>query len=293
MAVWFGDLSSHGHEIPVVTSYLSGIGPPNRRPTAVVTDSRTLRLQGGGKNWRLAGDAVRGRYYDVRQGDFLFMDFEADERQLSWVVVRQGTDGPSIPGESDLYFSLASKLGDAKESMWTLFGTQATSIREQLVDFHQPCRTFFLKERDGTVSAPSSTASSGIAKSSNSPSYQKLLEAIGEPSPVSRTTGTSETNFRRSSLVRKAVLLRSSGQCENHACSGMPSDTTRAGEPILEVDHIVDLGLGGTDHPENAIALCPNCHAMKTRGKRSDHWRSVFLAIARDAHADELSQMNR
>ncbi|MEU2130294.1 HNH endonuclease signature motif containing protein [Streptomyces sp. NPDC091387] len=41
---------------------------------------------------------------------------------------------------------------------------------------------------------------------------------------------------------------------------------TTAGEPLLEADHIDDHAGGGRDHPAAMIALCPNCHANKTRG---------------------------
>ena len=43
------------------------------------------------------------------------------------------------------------------------------------------------------------------------------------------------------------------------------------GDPVLEVDHIHDLALGGPDDPAQMIALCPNCHAVKTRGGRESN----------------------
>jgi len=291
MAVWFGDLGTHQSEFLVHTSYLSGFGLPDRRPVEVVSDTRTIRLQGGRKNWRLAGDAVRGRYYDVRQGDLLFMDYAPYEQHLSWVVVRRGADGPCIPGEPDLYNALTHQLGDAKESMWTIEGAGAEAMREALVDFFPAVRDYFyLSETNQRPDLTRPEDPDSRSDHGRPSAYKDLSMAIGDPSPVSRRTGTSETTFQRSSLVRKAVLIRSGGRCENRECSGMPRDTTRSGQPILEVDHILDLGLGGPDHPENAIALCPNCHAMKTRGSRSDHWREEFLAIAKAAHSHALQQ---
>ena len=35
--------------------------------------------------------------------------------------------------------------------------------------------------------------------------------------------------------------------------------------PEFEVDHIIALHLGGKDEYSNLAALCPNCHATKTR----------------------------
>ncbi|MFI1827224.1 HNH endonuclease [Streptomyces sp. NPDC020412] len=71
----------------------------------------------------------------------------------------------------------------------------------------------------------------------------------------------------RSGAARQAVLLRSRGRCENPDCAGQPEDVTEQGDPILEVDHVIELAQDGPDHPSHMVALCPNCHAVKTRGR--------------------------
>lgn len=86
------------------------------------------------------------------------------------------------------------------------------------------------------------------------------------------------------------MLERSEGQCESRRCTGMPSGLSRKGLPILDVDHIRDLASGGDDHPLNAVALCPNCHAAKTRGPDADSWRTELLTIAATAHNRALDQ---
>ncbi|MGD0700531.1 MAG: HNH endonuclease signature motif containing protein, partial [Trebonia sp.] len=88
----------------------------------------------------------------------------------------------------------------------------------------------------------------------------------------------------RSEAARRAVLLRSGGRCENPRCSGDIQDRTVSGKPILEVDHVRDLALGGADHPAQMIALCPNCHAIKTRGRSREELRPVLLEAARQHH---------
>ena len=80
------------------------------------------------------------------------------------------------------------------------------------------------------------------------------------------------------------MLLRSEGHCENPRCSGDIQDRTDAGAPILEIDHIHDLAQGGDDDPLQMIALCPNCHATKTRGTKRDELKPVLLATAKDRH---------
>jgi 5-methylcytosine-specific restriction protein A len=90
--------------------------------------------------------------------------------------------------------------------------------------------------------------------------------------------------------ARRAVLLRSEGHCENPRCTGEAQDITDAGRPILEVDHIQDLALGGSDHPGQMIALCPNCHAIKTHGRTREQLRQELLTIARQRHTEILSK---
>ena len=90
--------------------------------------------------------------------------------------------------------------------------------------------------------------------------------------------------------ARRAVLLRSEGHCESPRCTGEPRDVTDAGHPILEVDHIHDLAKGGPDHPEQMIALCPNCHAIKTRGRTREQLRHELLTVARQRHETILSR---
>jgi len=88
-----------------------------------------------------------------------------------------------------------------------------------------------------------------------------------------------------SAAARQAVLIRSDGHCENPHCTGQPADTTDQGDPILEIDHIHELALGGPDIPEQMIALCPNCHAIKTRGRTRNDLRTVLLAVTHARHA--------
>jgi 5-methylcytosine-specific restriction protein A len=84
-------------------------------------------------------------------------------------------------------------------------------------------------------------------------------------------------------------VLRSQGHCENPRCAGDINDQTDAGDPILEVDHIHDLAKGGEDNPAQMIALCPNCHAIKTRGSTRHDLKKILVSEAKRRH-DELSE---
>jgi len=58
--------------------------------------------------------------------------------------------------------------------------------------------------------------------------------------------------------VWEAAKRQANGLCQ---LCGLPAPFTgHDGQPFLEAHHIVPLGEGGTDTPENVVALCPNCH---------------------------------
>jgi hypothetical protein len=86
------------------------------------------------------------------------------------------------------------------------------------------------------------------------------------------------------------VLVRSEGRGENPGCAGQPSDVTDSGGPILEVDHVRDIALGGAGKPRQMIALCPNCHAVKTRGRTREQLSQTLLATAEKRRGCSLEQ---
>ncbi|MGN7798149.1 HNH endonuclease signature motif containing protein [Leifsonia sp. 22587] len=116
-------------------------------------------------------------------------------------------------------------------------------------------------------------------------SYIELVRRLGAPAPVPRRSGRISFDFQRSLTARAAVLVRCGGLCENPDCTGMPAEVNKSGQPILEVDHVKDLALGGHDDPANMVALCPNCHASKTRGRNAGSLRAKLARVAAGAHA--------
>jgi hypothetical protein len=69
----------------------------------------------------------------------------------------------------------------------------------------------------------------------------------------------------RSEIIGEYALLRSSGECEG--CQKPAPFLRRNGKPYLEIHHIVALADGGSDHPSNVAAVCPNCHRRVTHAK--------------------------
>ncbi|MFF9652432.1 HNH endonuclease [Streptomyces sp. NPDC014622] len=117
--------------------------------------------------------------------------------------------------------------------------------------------------------------------------YERLCRIVEHREAENHGKRATRTvrNPIRSASARAAVLSRSQGRCENPHCTGQPTDVTDARLPIIEVDHVVGLALGGRDHPMQMVALCPNCHAVKTRGSTREALRAVLLAVAAERHA--------
>lgn len=79
---------------------------------------------------------------------------------------------------------------------------------------------------------------------------------VGSSNPERREV--TATIYARDAQVVAWVLQRAGGFCEG--CTEPAPFITASGRPFLEVHHVVPLSAEGPDTPENAVALCPNCH---------------------------------
>lgn len=87
--------------------------------------------------------------------------------------------------------------------------------------------------------------------------------------PAGNITPNSSTAFvkqiQRDPAVKAWVLQNSEGICES--CQSRAPFEVDDGRFYLEVHHIKQLALNGSDRIENAVALCPNCHREIHYGK--------------------------
>ncbi|MFE2038592.1 HNH endonuclease [Streptomyces scopuliridis] len=147
--------------------------------------------------------------------------------------------------------------------------------------------------RDGGSSSSPTSGRAALSATDPASRYARLcteLAATEHDTHGVRRALTVTAPVRRAK-ARDAVLTRCDGACENPECEGAPSDVKDSGRPILEVDHIHDIAKGGRDAPEQMIALCPNCHAVKTYGSTREALRDRLLGVAQAAHADWLSRI--
>jgi hypothetical protein len=207
MESWFGDTST-GSAIDVTTRYFSG-----PLMNEIVQDSRTIRNQGGGKNWRLAGDAIKGDHYDVRVGDLLLMAFDPDAKIIAFVVVKHGSD-PKRSVSSDetaTHIEIEKVIGKLSGSMAIISKGNAQSIIEILEkNLYPRVRELMLQFKE--LSAEWSNAITSTSFVDLSWTHKRLLTALLAKRFVI-LTGLSGSG--KSLLARSFIIWASEGQ-ENY-----------------------------------------------------------------------------
>jgi len=110
------------------------------------------------------------------------------------------------------------------------------------------------------------------------PVIQNSLEKpTGQIEPKKVTTSSS--TFERSQDVKAWVLQSASGICE---CCEEPAPFTTKGVDYLEVHHVRPLAEGGSDTPQNAVAICPNCHkALHHSDNKAVMRERLYASVAR------------
>jgi len=90
-----------------------------------------------------------------------------------------------------------------------------------------------------------------------------------------RTYTTTAKGRSTSTHVHSYAIQRSQGICES--CDAPAPFETRNGTPYLEVHHLKPISQGGSDHPENVAAVCPNCHRRTEKSKDSDLFNNAII----------------
>lgn len=104
--------------------------------------------------------------------------------------------------------------------------------------------------------------------------YKKAEASVsgeGRPSVQSR----SRTTYTRSEVVKEYALRAADGVCQG--CKNDAPFKNKDGEPFLEVHHLHRRSDGGVDHPDNVIALCPNCHRRVHYGQDGDEYNRELI----------------
>jgi 5-methylcytosine-specific restriction protein A len=252
------------------------------------------------------------------QGGPRLVSWEETQRQVAALFRRYGR-----PGEGDrVYYPVAALHGAGLWELETdssdMPNAHGSSVPQRWFHEHQPrnglltpvyelvrdspearvaavralTQTYFVAADPAALlnelglSAPLTGSPAEAAFGARAAEYRRLCaraDVFWTGRDTTRVNRTSNDPVR-SADARRAVLLRSEGRCENPRCTGDIADLTDNGDPILEIDHIEDLAQGGPDNPVQMIALCPNCHAIKTRGRTREQLLGLLFAAAKQRH---------
>jgi 5-methylcytosine-specific restriction protein A len=260
-------------------------------------------------------------------GEPRLVSWEETQRQVAALIKRYGR-----PGEGDrVYYPVAALYGAGLWELDTDSGAvpsaHGSSVPQRWFDEHQPrnglVRPVFELVRDSaeartaaaraltetyfvdadptallvelSLSGQQTGSPAEAALRARAAEYQRLCDRAdvfwtGRDSARANRTSADPV---RSAAARQAVLLRSEGRCENPSCTGDVDDLTDSGDPILEIDHVHDLAQGGPDNPVQMIALCPNCHAIKTRGSTRERLHQMLFTVAKQRHQVLLTGHNQ
>lgn len=97
-------------------------------------------------------------------------------------------------------------------------------------------------------------------------------------------SGGSGTQHNRSEVVKEFARRSANGVCQG--CEEEAPFYSKDDRPFLEVHHLKMLGDNGVDHPDNVIALCPNCHRRVHEGKDGHQYNEELIEKANDRNKD-------
>lgn len=106
--------------------------------------------------------------------------------------------------------------------------------------------------------------------------YERAKESsTDQPERQTNTNEYTRTSYSRSEVVREFALRAADGVCQG--CGEDAPFIDEDGEPFLEVHHLFRRSDGGPDHPDNVIALCPNCHRRVHYGEDGEKFNQELI----------------
>lgn len=105
--------------------------------------------------------------------------------------------------------------------------------------------------------------------------YELAEKSVSGEDGTSKSTTATRNRLPRSDAVRRYALQIAKGVCQG--CGEDAPFLGEGGEPFLEVHHLHRRGDGGPDHPDNVIALCPNCHRRVHHGQNGEKFNQQLI----------------
>ncbi len=269
---WFPNVATTENRVQVRCRYLAADG--DRLSSRLVFESsRPIARQGGGKNWRLVGNAIQGLFYgSIRVGDLMIMVFDKRTKTLSWICIRSPEGQPYrfIPRtEEEAYSNILELLGQDTRNMWTPTVDIALAVTQQIKQLY-PAAGELLMELEMTIDGChyGSDDIRQLLIARNHSSY--LLEtdegawvetaensSIPDYSPVAgdrREVAMREIRVRRGQRsFRKALRSRYGDRCMITGCNLME---------IVDAAHISPYRGEEDNHPDNGLLLRTDLHTL-------------------------------
>ena len=253
---WFPGLPhDFGNPIEITTRYFHTAG--SSLLDSIKVDTRTIRRQGGGKNWRLAGAAIEGMYYDMREGDLLLMAFDKNSATLAWTVCRGDNDlSRGVPLEEvSAHFGILGILGPDQRNMWSFDANSMDEIIEVLKPI-QPRVDFLLTN----FSTTDPFAEDKILLTKEEAESIISMDFNFDPNGVfdGKVVANRAIATRQGQAgFRKNLLVLYKGKCAVTA--------TRV-EQILDAAHIIPYNGKQSNHPKNGLLLRTDIHTLFDKG---------------------------
>ncbi|MFD7294759.1 HNH endonuclease [Streptomyces sp. NPDC059897] len=232
-----------------------------------------------------AGNALMAEHQDVgRPLRYWHKPFQGQWSFETWAVIvqrrlRWGVGADKLPRREFLW--VLAPVPSPEHETWPPEVLEA--LEADTGELHDDTDDYRPSDVALAPEAPDAAESDGDA-------YKRLAErAEANAERRERKKKPTEADrYIRDPSARAAVLRRCQNRCENPECAGHPTELTKAGLPILQVDHVRDLSKEGPDIPRNMIALCPNCHALKTYGVNKARLTRLLAATAEHLHETML-----
>lgn len=267
---WFPDVSSNDRLVFIRCRYFPAEGN-NLSLQPVIEESRPIRKQGLDKNWRLAGDAIRGSFYgSIRAGDLMVMVFDKNTKTLSWVCIRgpEGQPHRLIPvTEENIYYNILSILESATtRNMWMPQPDKAYAVIQEIKQLY-PTSGELLMEYE-LLSEQWNNTSNSIQKVLAEQNTLNYLEAddaglnienanAQDYSPLAgdrRQVAMRQIKVRRGQpAFRQALRMRYGDQCMITGCNLID---------VIEASHISPYRGQEDNHPDNGLLLRTDLHTL-------------------------------
>jgi len=173
-----------------------------------------------------------------------------DDQASDAAAAAKGAEEPSGTFDVDAYYASRQQTAEPVESM-TEKGGDGQPITQ--------------KKSRGQKGKPAQSAKPNSAQKKG-----KQDEAARRQGRIIYTTKPTTVNHEPLTQAQKTMVRdRQDRKC--NICERKLDITS-------QIDHIIPRFKGGQNHPKNLQALCPDCHAMKTKNERARgrEWHWIF-----------------